>query len=72
MITVEPAAARARIARELGAEETLDPRDGDVVAQVLELTDGIGADIAVDAVGSQMPTRSARGRVRPAGWSSSG
>lgn len=67
VITVEPAAARARIARELGAEETLDPRDGDVVAQILELTDGIGADIAVDAVGSELPTvlRAARpaGRV---------
>lgn len=65
VITVEPAAARAHIARELGAEETLDPRDGDALDQILEITDGIGADIVVDAVGSQLPT--VLRAVRPAG-----
>ena len=65
VITVEPAAPRAQLARQLGAEETLDPRASDVVADVLELTGGIGADIAVDAVGSQMST--VLSVVRPAG-----
>jgi threonine dehydrogenase-like Zn-dependent dehydrogenase len=65
VITVEPAVPRAQLARTLGAEETLDPRDADVVAEVLELTDGIGADIAVDAVGSQLAT--VLRVVRPAG-----
>ena len=65
VITVEPAAPRAQLARALGAEATLDPRDTDVVADVLEMTDGLGADIAVDAVGSQLST--VLGVVRPAG-----
>jgi threonine dehydrogenase-like Zn-dependent dehydrogenase len=65
VITVEPAAPRAQLARELGADQTLDPRQGDVTTQVLELTDGVGADIAVDAVGSQLST--VLRAVRPAG-----
>jgi threonine dehydrogenase-like Zn-dependent dehydrogenase len=65
VVTVEPAARRAELARAMGAEETLDPRQADVVSEVLELTDGIGADIAVDAVGSQLST--VLQAVRPAG-----
>lgn len=65
VITVEPAAARARLARTLGAEETLDPDDDDVVQAILDMTDGMGADIGVDAVGSQLST--VLRVVRPAG-----
>jgi threonine dehydrogenase-like Zn-dependent dehydrogenase len=65
VVTVEPAAPRAELARAMGAEETLDPRQRDVVSEVLELTGGIGADIAVDAVGSQLST--VLRAVRPAG-----
>jgi threonine dehydrogenase-like Zn-dependent dehydrogenase len=65
VVTVEPAVPRAQLARTLGASETFDPRDGDLVANLLELTDGIGADIAVDAVGSQLAT--VLRFVRPAG-----
>jgi len=65
VITVEPAAPRAQLAGILGAKETLDPSAGDVEAGVLELTGGIGADIVVDAVGSQLAA--VLGVVRPAG-----
>jgi threonine dehydrogenase-like Zn-dependent dehydrogenase len=65
VITVEPASARARLARRLGATEALDPQAGDVVAQILELTDGMGADVGVDAVGSELAT--VLRVVRPAG-----
>ena len=65
VITVEPAVARAQLASALGAEETLDPTEADVAREVLDMTDGIGADIAVDAVGSQLPT--VLSVVRPAG-----
>jgi threonine dehydrogenase-like Zn-dependent dehydrogenase len=54
VITVEPAAPRAEIARKLGASEILDPRSDDVPGAVRELTDGLGADVVVDAVGSQL------------------
>jgi threonine dehydrogenase-like Zn-dependent dehydrogenase len=65
VVTVEPAEARARLARRLGATETLDPQAGDVVDHVLEITEGIGADLVVDAVGSQFAT--ALRSVRAAG-----
>jgi threonine dehydrogenase-like Zn-dependent dehydrogenase len=65
VITVEPAPARAALARKLGAAHTLDPRAGDVAEQILEITDGIGADIGVDAVGSELAT--VLRVVRPAG-----
>jgi threonine dehydrogenase-like Zn-dependent dehydrogenase len=65
VITVEPEAPRARLAQALGAKQTLDPRKADVASDVLDLTDGIGADIAVDAVGSQLST--VLRVVRPAG-----
>lgn len=35
------------LAREFGATEVLDYRDGDVVKQVLDMTDGIGADSVI-------------------------
>jgi len=54
LIVSEPAAERARWARELGADEVIDPRSADVVAAVRDLTSGRGADVAVDAVGTQL------------------
>ncbi len=65
VVTVEPADPRAQLARALGAAETLDPRQGDVTDEILEITDGVGADIAVDAVGSQLSA--VLRAVRPAG-----
>lgn len=54
LIVSEPAAERARWARELGADEVIDPRSADVAAAVRDLTSGRGADVAVDAVGTQL------------------
>jgi threonine dehydrogenase-like Zn-dependent dehydrogenase len=65
VITVEPAPARAALARTLGAAETIDPRTNDVTAQIHQMTEGIGADVAVDAVGSELAT--VLRVVRPAG-----
>jgi S-(hydroxymethyl)mycothiol dehydrogenase len=38
-------------ARGLGATHTVDPKDGDVVEAIRELTGGFGADVVIDAVG---------------------
>jgi threonine dehydrogenase-like Zn-dependent dehydrogenase len=54
LIVSEPAATRAGWAWELGADEVIDPRATDVVAAVRDLTGGRGADVAVDAVGTQL------------------
>jgi S-(hydroxymethyl)glutathione dehydrogenase/alcohol dehydrogenase len=37
------------MAERLGAEEVLDPSAGSVVPQILELTDGVGADAVIAA-----------------------
>ena len=39
-------------AQELGATHTVNGKDEDVVARVRELTDGFGADVVIDAVGT--------------------
>jgi threonine dehydrogenase-like Zn-dependent dehydrogenase len=52
LIVTEPSPHRARWARELGADVVIDPRAADVGAAVRELTEGRGADVAVDSVGA--------------------
>nr|WP_319800144.1 zinc-dependent alcohol dehydrogenase family protein [Psychrobacter sp. I-STPA6b] len=42
---------RLAMAKEMGATHTLNSGDGDVVAKVLEMTDGKGVDSAIEAVG---------------------
>ena len=51
VIAVDPLADRRDLARALGADATVDAA-GDVLAQVLELTDGRGVDVAIDCSGS--------------------
>jgi L-iditol 2-dehydrogenase len=51
VISAEPNAARADIARRMGAEEVLDPTDAGFVDRVLELTGGRGADVVMEASG---------------------
>jgi 2-desacetyl-2-hydroxyethyl bacteriochlorophyllide A dehydrogenase len=54
VIAIEPAALRADVARAMGASRVVDPQSSDPVKETLELTDGLGADVVVDAVGSQL------------------
>lgn len=51
VLAVESNPYRARLARELGAEEVFDPTDPDVPARVRECTGGRGADACVDCTG---------------------
>lgn len=51
VIAVETDERRRRLARELGADEVLGEQD-DVAAAVREATDGAGADVVLDFVGS--------------------
>jgi propanol-preferring alcohol dehydrogenase len=51
VIGVEPIAGRRALARELGADETLDPSRTDVVSTIRELTRGEGADLAYETSG---------------------
>ena len=42
--------AKAELARELGADVTINYRREDFAARVRELTDGVGADVILDSV----------------------
>jgi alcohol dehydrogenase len=51
IIAIDLADSRLEKARELGADVTINSAKEDAVARVLELTGGLGADVAVEAVG---------------------
>lgn len=55
VIAVEPAARRAELAVTLGADRVVDPRAEDPAGVVRKASEGLGADVAVDAVGTQLP-----------------
>ena len=65
LIVSEPSPHRAKWARDLGADEVVDPRAANVQDAVRDLTAGRGADIAVDSVGALLPDAVAS--VRKAG-----
>ena len=57
VIGIDALPLRCELAHELGADAVIDTRAGDPVAQVLELTDGAGADVVVEAVGGRAGAR---------------
>jgi alcohol dehydrogenase len=61
---------RLAMSKRMGADITLDYRDVDVVAEVKRLTGG-GADIAIEALGTQQTFESSLRSLRPAGTLSS-
>ena len=58
------------MARRMGADVVLDYRNADVVAEVKRLTGG-GADVAIEALGTQETFESALRCLRPGGTLSS-
>lgn len=52
VIVSEPSAYRRHLARKLGIDQVIDPGDVQVRQAVLARTDGIGADVVFEAVGS--------------------
>jgi threonine dehydrogenase-like Zn-dependent dehydrogenase len=61
---------RLAMAKRMGADVVLDYREADVVAEVQRLTGG-GADVAIEALGTQETFESALGCLRPGGTLSS-
>ena len=51
VITTVSSGAKAALARELGADHTIDYRNENLAGRVNELTDGKGADVVYDTVG---------------------
>ena len=70
VIGVDGDDTRLAMARRMGADVALDHRAVDVVAEVRRLTGG-GADVAIEALGTQQTFESALRALRPAGTLSS-
>ena len=66
VVAVDVSPEALRLAGVLGAEETVDARDGDVVRRVREITSG-GAHHSVDAIGRATALAEALAGLRPRG-----
>src|SRR5436309_7733149 len=51
IVAIDLDTSRLEKAREFGADVTIDNSKEDAVARVMELTEGLGADVAIEAVG---------------------
>jgi L-iditol 2-dehydrogenase len=60
-------AERIEVALKLGAAAGFDPTDGDMAAELRELTDGLGPDVVVEAAGSEAATAESVEIVRAGG-----
>ncbi|WP_417847382.1 zinc-dependent alcohol dehydrogenase [Thalassoglobus sp.] len=67
VIAVDLDEDRLKLARELGADVTLNPQTDDVTAQIQALTDGQGADIAIEVVGASVTIQTAIDATRKGG-----
>ena len=67
VIVCDPIPERLAVARELGADVTVEVGRQAPVAEVLAATGGLGADIAFEAAGPQEALRECLEAVRPAG-----
>jgi alcohol dehydrogenase len=70
IIGIDGDEARLAAARKMGADVVLDYRQQDVVSEVKRLTGG-GADVAIEALGTQQTFESALRSLRPGGTLSS-
>jgi alcohol dehydrogenase len=67
IIAIDPADSRLDSARRFGADTTINNGNEAAVAQVMELTDGLGADVAFEAVGVPETFELAADLIRPGG-----
>jgi alcohol dehydrogenase len=71
IIGIDSNADRLAVARRLGANITLNTKDGDPVPEIKRLTDGRGVDVAIEALGRQETFENALRAIRPGGTLSS-
>jgi threonine dehydrogenase-like Zn-dependent dehydrogenase len=70
VIGVDPDANRREIAKKMGADITINPMIDDVAAEVKKITGG-GADVAIEALGTQPTFEAGLRSLRPGGTLSS-
>jgi len=57
IVSVDLEDDRLALARQLGADEVLNSRSQDISARIREMTDGLGADVVLEAVGADATVR---------------
>ncbi len=67
IVAIDLADSRLESARQFGADVTINNGREDALAQVMELTDGLGADVAFEAVGIPATFELATSLIRPGG-----
>jgi alcohol dehydrogenase len=67
IVVLDVAEARLEKARDFGADVTINNGAVDAVAAVMELTDGLGADVAIEAVGVPETFELCTELIRPGG-----
>ena len=67
IIAIDLAGSRLDSARRFGADTTINNGSEDPIARVMELTDGLGADVAFEAVGVPQTFELAAELIRPGG-----
>jgi alcohol dehydrogenase len=67
IVAIDLADARLESARRFGADTTINNSSEDAVAKVMELTGGLGADVAFEAVGVPETFEMATELIRPGG-----
>jgi alcohol dehydrogenase len=71
VIAVDGIPERLEMARQMGADEVIDYRDQDPIEAVMRATEGRGADVAIEALGTQDTFESCLRSLRPGGTLSS-
>ncbi len=71
IIAVESVPERMAMARRMGADEIVDFRKVDPVAEIMKITGGRGVDVAIEALGRQQTFEAALRILRPGGTLSS-
>jgi alcohol dehydrogenase len=71
IIAVESDPVRCAMAKRMGADSVLDHTKTDVVAEIRRLTEGVGVDVAIEALGTQLTFENALRVLRAGGTLSS-
>ena len=67
IVAIDQADSRLEAAKQFGADVTINNQTQDPIAAVMELTDGLGADVTIEAVGVPATFELAAALVRPGG-----
>lgn len=71
IIGVDMLPDRLAMSRKMGADQVVNPADGDPVEQIMQLTQGRGVDVAIEALGTQKTFEACLRVLRPGGTLSS-